>query len=441
MRVLVIDPCRDGGAGALDFAWRATEAGHKVKFFQDRTPHNEFVGKGLVDRVDDFGKWLLWADLILNVDNTKYLDIMARARKDGQSVISATKESAAWEIDREKGMQVLKQYGINVPEYRVFRSAAEGIAFIKQTMGRYVSKPVGDGDADRALSYCSKGPADLIFMLERWQKLGRIKPYMLQKFASGIEFAVGVFVGPNGYASNWCENFEHKKLMPGDIGINTGETGTVLKFTEKSKLASKTIKKFEEEIVKTGHIGYLDLNCIIDEFGDIHPLEWTCRNGWPTFNIQSNFFEGDPVEWLKTLADGGKPPPFGTANTAVGAVLFIPDFPYSSLTGREVCGFPIRGLEGDMLEWFHICSVMKDNVPVEEGDAIVTKEMMCSAGDYIGVAVGVGDTVTGAREKLYRRLDRLDVSGKMYRNDIGCRLRRQLPELQRLGYATSFKYN
>ena len=35
--------------------------------------------------------------------------------------------------------------------------------------------------------------------------------------------AVGAWLGPEGFTKGWCENFEFKKLMNGDLGVATGE--------------------------------------------------------------------------------------------------------------------------------------------------------------------------------------------------------------------------
>ncbi len=101
MRFLLIDPC----GLALDIALRAQEAGHKVKHFIRQDHKTEFIGRGLVEVVDDFRPWLNWADLTLNSDNTKYLvDIEARVAL-GEPIVSATRASAAWELDHYGAMR------------------------------------------------------------------------------------------------------------------------------------------------------------------------------------------------------------------------------------------------------------------------------------------------------------------------------------------------
>jgi phosphoribosylamine--glycine ligase len=67
-----------------------------------------------------------------------------------------------------------------------------------------------------------------------------------------------------------------------------------------------------------------------------------------------------------------------------------------------------------------------------------------TAGDYVLVMTGTGFTVQDARGKVYRRLERIRKrmpGSPMYRTDIGMRLSRQLPELQKLGYAKGLLFS
>src|SRR6185437_14744840 len=98
--------------------------------------------------------------------------------------------------------------------------------------------------------------------------------------------------------------FEFKKLMDGDMGVATGEQGPVLRYVGRSKLARLVLEPLTALLAAKEYVGYIDVNCIIDEDGHPWPLEFTMRPGWPTFNIQQELHEGDPVEWLMDLARG-----------------------------------------------------------------------------------------------------------------------------------------
>src|SRR3984957_1864778 len=358
---------------------RAQRDGHEVQHFIPDTEKLKAIGENLVPIVRDFIPCIDWADLIFLTDNTKYLRTTDALRD--KVVIGPTTETAEWELDRTCGMQIFKQHKIDIPPYQEFNDYDKAIAYVKKRDERFVSKP--SGDADKSLSYVSKSPVDMVYMLERWKGLGKLKsPFILQDFVAGTEMAVGGWYGPNGFNSGWHENFEFKKLMNGDMGVATGEQGTVLRVVRQSKLANQVLAPLSDLLDKMNYVGYIDVNTIIDDKGNAWPLEFTMRPGWPTFNIQMALHDGDAVEWLLDLTEGRDTKNFSTSNLAIGVVLSVPDYPYSHLTRKEVVGVPIYGASPSLWENIHPCEMMMKEAPEQVGDGIKTIPMPCTAGDY-----------------------------------------------------------
>lgn len=442
MRVLLVD-----NAGLMtDFALRCQEAGHEVRWFIRRSRTTMKIGEGLLTGrsklVPDYHEWMRWADIVVMSDNVRYLHEVDHWRnREDMLIVGACPESARWETDRQFGQALMKKRGLPVPEFRQFTDYDSAIAYVKRENRAFVSKPCGD-EEDKSLSYVAKSPADLVYMLERWKKQKRHKDaFILQERVKGTEMAVGGWFGPGGFIEGWHENFEFKKLMAGDTGPATGEMGTVIRATRKSKLADKVIKPFEEDLHRIGYVGYVDVNCIIDEKGVPWPLEFTMRPGWPTFNIQMAMLKGDPVEWLADLALGRDAKPFSLDEVAVGVVLAMPDFPYSRETRKDVIGIPIYGIDGRNRQNIHPCEVMWGEAPQDVNGKVVTLPCMVTAGDYLLVGTGTGESVRAARAKAYRVLESLEVpNSPFWRPDIGSRLKKQLPTIQSLGYATGLNF-
>lgn len=747
MKILVIDP----SALALDFCLRAMSEGAQVRWFIRNKPEGQItVGDGLVQKVQHWEQHMNWADLVFLPDNSVYMVDLEKWRQRGYPVYGANAYTSAWELDRQVGMDVLAAHGIKLMEGETFHSYDKAIAYVKKTMGRYVSKPFGD--ADRSLSYVSKGPADMVWMLEKWKRTGkRVPGFILQEFQPGIEMAVGAWVGPDGFSSPWCENFEHKKLMPDDCGPNcftpdsevltkagwklwpdvtlddefltlrdgeitydkpsqivvgdfngelvgwksacvdllvtpghnmwvqddharkpfffesaidamksprlirrtgggewlghghrpehaalvgviladgylrdrsvvfgncplhkqekfsavvaaagykaslygsdlyvnskalcdelrgmghahekrvptwvmesdadtilaflegyaagdgstrennliittasrgmaddiqalcvkvgwvgtistrdrvgeshdvkgytcvnqrvaydvsisrcrqkanitpriafrewysgkvycvtvpshiiyvrrngkpcwigqTGEMGTVVYYTEKSKLADKVLKPLEHYLVRSGHIGYVDVAVIIDDKGTPWPLEFTMRPGWPIFNIQQQLHRSTASWMLDSLNGSSIWTNFLTGLCATGIVMAIPDFPYNRLSRKEVSGVPIYNLDKVSAN-IHPCELKAGVVPVERGNKIVQETHLVSAGTYLLVAAAASPTLEKSWEAAYSALKELSVpNSPIYRADIGKRLSTQLPKLQKMGYATA----
>jgi phosphoribosylamine--glycine ligase len=440
MRVLVID----ASTNSLDFAMRCQRADHEVKLFIRQTEKSKHVGRGLVPIVDDFKSWLRWADIIFAADNMLYLRDFDNFRGTTNSaLIAPSQEAARWELERGHGQDVMRKHGIPVIPFRMFNDYDEAIAYVKKQDKRFVSKAAG-GVEDKSLSYVSKSPEDLVYMLQRWKKLSKHKSqFMLQEFIPGVEMAVGAWYGPGGFNEGWCENFEFKKLMNDDLGVATGEQGTILRYVKKSKLARKVLSPLVNALAKLNYVGYIDVNCIIDDKGQAWPLEFTMRPGWPTFNIQQELHQGDPVQWLMDLAKGIDSRNILLDRVAAGVVMSIPDYPYSHLTRKEVVGVPIYGIKPSMWQHIHPCEMMLgEKIPTKISGQFSDLPMPVTAGDYVLIMSAQAETVKDATMTCYRRLKRLVVpNSPMYRTDIGRRLASQLPKIQAMGYATGMVFS
>jgi phosphoribosylamine--glycine ligase len=232
--------------------------------------------------------------------------------------------------------------------------------------------------------------------------------------------------------------------MNGDLGVATGEQGTVLGYVKNSKLAEIVLAPLSSALKRLNYVGYIDVNCIIDESGKPWPLEFTMRPGWPTFNIMQQLHkhtDDAPIEWLAALARGDDASEFITDMPSVGVVLSIPDYPYSHITRKEVIGIPVYGITEADWHWLSPCEMGFFPYP-DEKNASATIVGPATAGDYVCVVHGHNDTIQEARQKVYRRLKTLSVpNSPMYRTDIGLRLGKQLPDLQKHGYASSFRFS
>ncbi|MHB1938422.1 MAG: hypothetical protein ACYCOR_17840 [Acidobacteriaceae bacterium] len=436
MNILVIDM----GQNALDFILRSQAYGHSVKWFlspnKDGIPDKAGEGMG-IQKVKAWEPWMRWAELVFLTDNVKYLHRLEPYRKFGYPIFGPSVEGAELELDREKGQKALKKAGVPILDSKTFTSYELAEKYVLKEDKAFVSKP--SGDADKALSYVSKSPKDMIFMLRRWKRLGKLKaPFILQEFVPGIEMAVGGWIGPEGFLPHFCENFEFKKLMNDDLGVNTGEQGTVMAYTKKSKLAKQVLTPLTETLVRLGITGYVDVNCIVA--GDhAWPLEFTVRPGWPTFQIQQALHIGDPATWMGDLLEGHATLKVSD-ETATGVVLSIPDYPYSKLTKKEVQGIPIYGYE-KVRDDLHPAEVMEQNVPHIQDGKVVESPGWVTAGDYLLIATGTHQTVKGSASKAYKTLKALQIpNSPSYRTDIGKRLKAQLPKLHDHGYATHIHY-
>jgi phosphoribosylamine---glycine ligase len=415
---------------------RAQECGHDVRLFIRETPKTCHIGAGIVPVIRDFAPSLEWADLILMADNSLYLRQVDsfRAFRPKALIIGPTWETAQWELDRRVGFKVFTDHNIDVAPFREFKDYDSAISFVKKEDRRFVSKPFGDGD--KAMTYAASGPdptADMIYMLTKWKKkFGKPKDhFILQDFIEGIEMGADGWFGTGGFDAGWSESFEFKKLMSGNYGMNTGEMGSVLRFAKRSKLARQVLEPLGEALSRSGYVGYISVNCIIDSRGQPWPLEFTMRPGYPTINIEAEIHSSpDPAERLYALAKGDDCKSVILDRVALGVVIALPSFPHSHSLAKEIDGIPIYGITSRLWPHLHPCQMRRGK------DAEIE-----TAGDYVAVLTASHNTVSEARRIAYQRLQTLHIPGGMaVRDDIGERLSKQLPILHEHGYATGMEY-
>jgi phosphoribosylamine--glycine ligase len=439
MKLLCVDTF---GECALGWLMQCQDAGHQVRWYIAEAK-NRHIGDGIIRKVDDWHDHMGWADIVFTPDNLKFLkELDAWRKRDAHKIILApSQEVASWETDRLKGMAVMRKAGIEIPDCKEFSDYDQAIKHVTKEMRPFVSKPCGD-ETDKSLSYVGKTPKDLIFKLSKWKQQQKLKgKFLLQEKIKGVEAAVGSWFGPAGFTGGWEENFEFKKIMAGDLGVNCGEAGTVMRYVAKSKLADMVLKPIEDELHRLDYVGNIDVNCIIDEDGKPWPLEFTCRPGWPAFNIQAALLEGDPLEWLADLWEGKKLDCFRLNEVAVGFVLAIGDFPHSHMTQKEVVGYPIWGLDDNRSAHIMLCQAMRGIAPHEVGDGIIHGPALVTAGDYVAVVTGTAGTVHDARRKAQTALGKIEIPcSPFWRDDIGEKLQRQLPEIQSHGYMSGMEY-
>lgn len=421
MNLLLLDTDQWG----LDFARRAADAGHNVRWWQKTDAGRKLRdGAGFgITRVDNWREQMTWAKsgLIVNLCNDKRLTAeLDRFRSFGFPIYGPTLASANLEIQRAKGMEELKKLGVQVPDYESYDSLQAALKAASKAQDKQVFKTLGDNE-DKSLSYVSSGPEDMVWRIKSWIAKGlNIKgPCMLQEFIEGVEVGVSAWMGKGGFVSPWNVNFEHKKLMNEDYGPATGEMGTVCAYVDDSRLADMTLAPCEGLLKQLGHIGDVDLNCIVDDKGIAYCLEWTTRFGFPSTPILMASHEGDPVKWMREslTKDSG---PDVSRETSIGVLMAAPPFPEKDEKGDSV-GMRVEGIDADFT------NVSPIGLEKAQGELLTTNTVVC-------VPTALGPDVHDVQDAVYATCKQIRFPNRMVRTDIGARLEDELPKLHALGF-------
>lgn len=434
MRILLIDV----EALGLDFAIRASEHGHAVKWFMwSPKPIRDGEGFKEFEIVSDWRDHMAWAKdgLIVTTGNCRYMRELDRYRDFGFKIFSPTEASSKLEIDRQAGMDALAKIGVDVPPFKTFDGLAEAEAFARKTDACHVFKPMGDED-DKSLTYVSCDPADMVGWLQRQQKRGKKlkgRCMMQEKIDMVCELGVSGWVGPEGFlAGKWQTCIEHKKLMDGERGPSTGEMGTVCQYVEKDKLATDILLPMEKTLRKLGHMGDFAVGVGIDTKGRAWPFEFTARLGWPAFYIQCASHIGDVAQWMRDLLDG-KDTLQVSNDVCIGVNMAQPGWPYNKSPPELVEGNPITGLE-DIWDQAHLISVMQTEGPVNADGKVADGQVFATTGELVLCVTALGSTVGQAKRRVYKAVDKVKFPDAMYRTDIGEKVIESLDEMHGFGY-------
>jgi phosphoribosylamine--glycine ligase len=332
------------------------------------------------------------------------------------------------EDDRSFGQEELRKHGVPIIPYRNFTSFDEAIAFVKANPKPYVIKPSGEAQNIKRLLFVGEEEdgSDVIRILDAYKKTWskEVKEFQLQKKVNGVEIGVGGFFNGHKFLEPININFEHKKLLPGNLGPSTGEMGTSMFWSGPNKLYNSTIKKFEDTLAKENYVGYFDLNCIVNGNG-IYPLEFTCRFGYPTIFIQQEGLTMPLAEFFSEMANGNDFLIKTKKGYQLGVRIIVPPYPFNdpgtfnAYSKDAAIAFKKPNFEG-----IHIEDVKKAN-----GEWQVAGQ----TGVVLTVA-GTGPTMKQAQAQAYNRVKNVLIAGMYYRTDIGDRWFAESDKLHSWGY-------
>jgi len=409
-----------------DLAWQVKSEGHEVKYFIEEKGQRD-VCDGFVEKADKWEDMKDWADVIV-FDDVGFGEVAERLRKEGKAVVGGTLYTDKLELDREFGQEEMKSVGINILPKWNFEDFDEAIKFVTEKPDKYVLKPSGMAQNEKELLFVGQEDdgKDIIEVMrhykKRWSKL--IKVFQLQKYASGVEIAVGSFFNGKEFVTPICVNFEHKRMFPGEIGPSTGEMGTLMYWSPPNTVFRETLGKMEAKLRESGYVGYIDINCIANARG-IHPLEFTARFGYPTISIQMEGIQSPWSEFMAAIARGEKYDLKAKRGFQVGVVIAVPPFPFNDpasfkrFSQEAVILFKKPATDG-----FHL-----GDVKLVEDDWVLAGES-----GYALIITGSGPTVEESRKQAYSRVKNVMLPNMFYRTDIGERWTDNSDRLQTWGY-------
>ena len=417
MRVTILSQTGD----ALGVASRLRLEGHSVRMWI-KSPHYKRAGQNIVERIDSWREGLRNTDLILvdMVGMGQQLEPVIRAV--GVPAIGASKEMDRIELDRAHGMEVFQKYGIATPETWSFGSPDEVRSF-------FVGEEWGDGFAIKAdgnigcaSSRVLKEPEQLEWALTQYPASCAI---IVQRVVKGIEVSTEGWFNGREWIKPFNHTFEEKRFMEGNLGPNTGCMGNVVITRDYDRLVDSTVVKLKPLLTRLGWRGPVDVNCIVNANGAF-ALEATARFGYDAIEALLEGMRLGAGEFLREVAEGRLTSVEMWPGPTIAVRMGVPPYPSEDEAIKAEWGEPILGINENNIGHLWLCNVFVD-----------PKDMLfkTSGGDGLTLkATARGEDVGVARRRVYRTIDNLRVTDKMYRRDIGLRAEADIKQLEQWGW-------
>ncbi|MDB5700305.1 MAG: hypothetical protein JWL66_504 [Sphingomonadales bacterium] len=389
--------------------------GHEVRVLITE-PMAQGTMAGIVERVPDLETGLEWVGVegivVFESVSEGFGEKQDELRARGFRVIGGSGYGDCLENDRAYALNLLGELGFPKGHVWEFSDADLADGFLAERPVRYVLKFSGsdhvsqdnyighsvDGSDVRAVLAARKDHAD---------------QFILMEFIEGVEMGIGAYFNGEDFLLPACLDWEHKRFFAGDMGELTGEMGTVATFDRSHAFYEKTLAKLVPHLRGRGHVGYINLNTIVNEQG-IWPLEFTSRFGYPGFAVLDPLQRTPWGELFQRMLDRTDLTIQTSPGFSVGIVMTTPPFPYSRKQIDEPVGLPITFLRPKT----------GDAVHIHYGEVGLQRGTVVTSGLYgwTMVVTGTGDTIDAARAAAYERASRIIIPNGRYRLDIGEKL-------------------
>jgi len=336
-----------------------------------------------------------------------------RAR--GLKIFGPTREAAQLESSKDFAKAFMKRHGIPTAEYETFSDVAAAHAYLALKGAPIVIKADGlaAGKGVVVAQTLEEAHAAVDMMLSDNSLGDAGARVVIEEFLSGEEASFIVMVD-GMHILPLASSQDHKRLLDGDLGPNTGGMGAYspapivtpqLHARVMREIITPTVRGMEQEGVR--FTGFLYAGLMIDEQGNPKTLEFNCRMGDPETQPIMARLKGD-FSRVVEAAIAGTLDQIELAwdrRTALGVVLAAHGYPDAPRKGDLISGIPA---ETDDTVVFHAGTTLVDG-------------KLSSNGGRVLCAVGLSDSVRGARSAAYETVNQINFDGMQYRHDIGHR--------------------
>ncbi len=328
-------------------------------------------------------------------------------RKKGMNVVGPGEAGAQLEKSKIYAKKFMEEFQIPTSKYSKVESSQDCLLKAQSYTAPYVLKM--DGLAGGKGVFVCKDISDLEKAAQ--EIFPTHQSVFLEEFVQGWELSYIVLTDGDNYQA--CPlTQDHKRLLDGDHGPNTGGMGVVgpLQIEDElnerihEKIVLPTLKGLKSKGIT--YRGVLYFGLMINDQNQIQVLEYNVRFGDPETQVIFSLLKEDPAPWLLSVSNGQiSPTNFSDEQSSAYVVLAAPGYPDKPIKNLKI--------EGDIFQeikdkHYFIASAVNKNE-----DHFVT-----SGGRVLG-SLGLGADLGSALETAYENANKISWKGLQMRSDIG----------------------
>jgi len=427
MKVLVVG--KGGREHAI--AWKVAQSPLvKEVYIAPGNAGTKKVGKNVPINVNDIENLVKFAkeekiDLtIVGPEDPLARGIVDAFTKEGLKIFGPDQRGAMLEASKVYAKNFMAKYGVPTARYGTFENPEEAKEFIKTLGDKVVVK--ADGLAAGKGAFVCQSQEEALKIVDGLMVKGILgeagKRVVVEEFLEGEEASYMVMVDGTDYVPLPTSQ-DHKRLLEGDRGPNTGGMGAysptpvIDKETEeriKKEVIERTLKGLAEEGIH--YRGFLYAGLMLTKEGP-KVLEFNVRLGDPEAQPILTRVESDLVEHIMEILEGNikgvklKVSP----KWALGVVIASKGYPQKPETGKVIEGL-------DEVEKLPNVVVFHAGTKEENGKIL-------TAGGRVLTVVGLGETLKEAKGRAYEGVSKIHFEGMQYRRDIGDKAFKYLKEV------------
>ncbi|MCY4743720.1 phosphoribosylamine--glycine ligase [Pelomonas sp. UHG3] len=424
MKVLVIG----NGGREHALAWKLLQGERVSQVFvapgnggtaRDARLHNVAIAPTDVKALADFAVEQKIALTVVGPEAALAVGVVDEFRARGLRIFGPTQAAAQLESSKAFAKDFMKRHGIPTAAYETFSDAAAAHAYVDGRGAPIVIKADGLAAGKGVVVAMTLAEAhEAISWILEDNKLGVTHNaggarVVIEDFLAGEE-ASFIVVCDGKHVVSLATSQDHKRLLDGDAGPNTGGMGAyspapVVTPNVHAKVMHEIIQPTIAGMAKDGHpfTGFLYAGLMIDEHGQPRTVEFNTRMGDPETQPIMMRLKSDLFELLMHATDGtlDQVELQWDRRVALGVVLAAQGYPLDPRKGDAITGLPADQAEAMV---FHAGTAEQDGKLVTSGGRV-----LC--------VTALGESARTAAQAAYEVAAGIQFAGRQYRSDIGHR--------------------